>query len=381
MNKALTFKTIFESFVAMVDFLRKYPKEVDVAILIIGYIIGINLFLFLKMAGLDELGLTLTGENERPKNYVMPSVVGLFIGLAFYFWEYKVYPSISKTAPRGLRFIYRFCGATLIITVVFLTLFTLMNMVLEGISVKESWVATVGFLYSGLFLSIYIFLMLLSITLHFFREIGNRYGHGILVNYLLGKYHEPVEENRIFLFIDLNHSTKIAEKLGHTKYSRLLNRCFSDLSSLLPKYDAEIYQYVGDEAVVTWNINTLKNHAYPAYLFFAYDALLQKNQSMYLEKFGLFPQFKASINSGPVIVTELGAHRKALAYHGDVLNTASRVLELCSQFKKKLLMTSSLIDPFKNESRLSIKFVSDLVLRGKNDKTAVYEVVLHQADP
>lgn len=62
----------------------------------------------------------------------------------------------------------------------------------------------------------------------------------------------PIEEDRTFMFLDLNNSTGIAERLGHVKYSRFLQKCFDDLNQVLQKYDAQIYQYVDDEVVLTW---------------------------------------------------------------------------------------------------------------------------------
>ncbi|WP_281765206.1 hypothetical protein [Neptunitalea lumnitzerae] len=81
-----------------------------------------------------------------------------------------------------------------------------------------------------------------------------------MTNLFLGTYKKPREENRIFLFLDLASSTTIAEDIGHLKFSKLLQDCFKILSSLLLDYEAEVYQYVGDEAVVTWkNNNSLNN--------------------------------------------------------------------------------------------------------------------------
>ena len=68
---------------------------------------------------------------------------------------------------------------------------------------------------------------------------------------MTGKFYKPREENRIFMFVDLKGSTTIAEKIGHKKYSLLLQDCFRDFS-IVAKYNAQIYQYVGDEVVVSW---------------------------------------------------------------------------------------------------------------------------------
>ncbi|MEM1137782.1 MAG: adenylate/guanylate cyclase domain-containing protein [Bacteroidota bacterium] len=359
----------------MIKLIKKYPKQTDIFILILGFSIGANFFVFFKMVGLDELGIQI---NARLNDYhwSTPTLTGIMIGLGFSALEYRIFPYLSPKLKAYQLFILRFITFSVSIVLSLISVNLIVDVLFLGhtfnYAIKEiSW-----FLKTALFLNLFLYLMFLGVSLNFIRAIGNRFGHGILINYILGKYREPVEENRIFMFIDLNGSTKIAEKLGHTKYSRFLNKCFSDLSTLLPKYDAEIYQYVGDEAVVTWDLALQEDVTKPAFLFFEYEAILLKNKADYLGKFGIVPTFKAAINAGPVIVTELGTRRKELAYHGDVLNTASRVLELCSKMKKRLLTTSILLDKFKNKKELQVNFISELVLRGKNASTFVYEVAL-----
>ena len=54
--------------------------------------------------------------------------------------------------------------------------------------------------------------------------------------------------------MDLNASTTIAEKLGHIKYSEFIRDSFQDINLIVSSFNAEIYQYVGDEIVLTWQI-------------------------------------------------------------------------------------------------------------------------------
>jgi adenylate cyclase len=72
------------------------------------------------------------------------------------------------------------------------------------------------------------------------------------VNLLLGRYHRPVAEERIFMFLDLNDSTAIAAALGPFRFNDFKNDFFHDMADPILKTRGQIYQYVGDEAVVTW---------------------------------------------------------------------------------------------------------------------------------
>lgn len=353
---------------------QKYSKQIDVILVILGFTIGINYFTLLRLGGFREIGVNFS-LADYGIHWSIPTINGLLIGVSLSFLEFNVFPRLLVGVRRHTRFFVR-AGVFLLVIVLNATLLNIMSQVFFfnhslAYSVQQAYL----FLSSSTFTAMVIFLLLLGTALSFFRSVGNRFGHGILINYLSGKYHEPVEENRVFMFIDLNNSTGIAEKLGHTRYSRFLNKCFSDLSLLLIQYNAEVYQYVGDEAVVTWNMRYLKDQGQPVDLFFAFEALLREQRAMYLEKFGVVPTFKAALNAGAVIVTELGTRRRDLVYHGDVLNTASRVLELGSRTQKKLLITSHLYSALANQDKFCVRYVSDLTLRGKKDRTTVYEVL------
>ena len=216
---------------------------------------------------------------------------------------------------------------------------------------------------------------LLGATLNFMRAIGNRFGHGIIFNYLMGKYRMPIEEDRTFMFLDLNNSTGIAERLGHVKYSRFLHNCFNDLNEILHKYDAQIYQYVGDEVVLTWKNEEVNKKRRMIELFFEFERVLRSKSQEYHEKFHEMPGFKASINSGKVSVTEIGSRRKDIAYHGDVLNTAARLLGLCKQYKQKVIITETFLQLVKQQINFSPKYLTTLKLRGKSNSVSIYGIV------
>ena len=176
----------------------------------------------------------------------------------------------------------------------------------------------------------------------FFLQINDKFGQGVLINFLLGKYHRPKEDKRIFMFMDLKSSTTYAEKLGHISYSQLIQDCFFDLTEIVLSYGAKIYQYVGDEVVLSWDVDIGINHENCLKTFFAYEDLLQSKSIYYNNKYGVVPEFKAGLNLGKVTVAEVGEIKKELAYHGDVLNTAARIQSKCNDFQKKLLVSEQI---------------------------------------
>lgn len=92
---------------------------------------------------------------------------------------------------------------------------------------------------------------IVSTTLIAMLQIRRLHRPGDLIKYVIGKYHLPEEVNKIFLFIDLKSSTTIAEKLGNTKYSSFLIDYFHDMTGAILMSKAEIYQYIGDEIILS----------------------------------------------------------------------------------------------------------------------------------
>jgi adenylate cyclase len=66
-----------------------------------------------------------------------------------------------------------------------------------------------------------VFLILANLVLGIANIIGPR----VFLNFVTGRYHSPVEENRFVLFVDIAGSTGLAERLGGIAIHRLLDRC------------------------------------------------------------------------------------------------------------------------------------------------------------
>ena len=131
------------------------------------------------------------------------------------------------------------------------------------------------------YLGIAVFFIMSTLLINFIALVSKKFGPGQMFLIFLGKYNKPITENRIFMFLDLNNSTAIAEKLGHIIYSKLLQQCFLDMNKLIPNSGAEIYQYVGDEAVLTWKIKNYDlNFIRPMQLFFAFKRKLEKKREI-----------------------------------------------------------------------------------------------------
>ncbi|MFW5706158.1 MAG: hypothetical protein ACOCX8_04060, partial [Bacteroidota bacterium] len=126
-----------------------------------------------------------------------------------------------------------------------------------------------GFMIGTLFY--YIFFILLFNLLY---QISKKIGPGILLSSIFGKYHQPRDEKLVFMFLDLKNSTAIAERLEHKKYSLFIKDCFAFLTNPIYNCEADVYQYVGDEAVLIWPLHKGIRNLNCIRLFYEYKRVL-----------------------------------------------------------------------------------------------------------
>lgn len=174
-------------------------------------------------------------------------------------------------------------------------------------------------------------------------EVIEKYSPGIFIDVFFGKYVHPRIEKRIVMFIDLKDSTPIAEKLGHKDYFRFIRDFIYFISTALIEYGGRIYQYVGDEVVVSWPYN-LRNTKRCMDSLIEARKLLHKNGERFRRKYGVVPEFRVGIHAGEVTVGEIGVIKKDLAMSGDTMNTTARIRSACSELNQKFIVSKDFMD-------------------------------------
>lgn len=188
-----------------------------------------------------------------------------------------------------------------------------------------------------------VYWMILFVLTQLIIEVNEKYAPGVFMDILLGKYIEPKIERRIVMFMDLKDSTPIAEKLGHQQYFKFIREFIYHISNALIEHGGSIYQYVGDEVVVSWLFekqNTRK----------CMDALieakrnLQKKSEHFRRRFGVIPDFRVGIHLGDVTVGEIGVIKKDIAMSGDTMNTTARIRSACSELNQRFIVSKDFKD-------------------------------------
>ncbi len=183
---------------------------------------------------------------------------------------------------------------------------------------------------------------------------------------------EMKEVERVFMFLDIVSATAIAEKLGHLKYFELLNDFFEDLEASIFAHHGEIYQYVGDEVVISWPIDKGIENGNCLNCFFSIADTIKSLEGKYMKKYQLVPGFKAGIHCGKVITGMVGSFKREIVYTGDVLNTSSRIEGQCNHYGVKLLFSNDLKEKITSLNGWEFKEIGRLKLRGKKVDTRLF---------
>ena len=143
---------------------------------------------------------------------------------------------------------------------------------------------------------------------------------------------------------------------------------------MLIDHRAEVYQYVGDEIVVSWPLTKDFNGITCVEFYFACQDQFNKRSEYYLEEYGIIPKFKAGLHQGIVTTVEVGDIKRDLAYHGDTINTTSRIQEKCNEYNSDILVSESFWDKVKLAKRFQKKFVGEVLLKGKETPVRLFSV-------
>jgi len=191
---------------------------------------------------------------------------------------------------------------------------------------------------------------------------------------LLGRYRRPRAERRFFLFVDVIGSSAIAERLGPLEAHRFLSAVFTALAEPIAAARGEIHQYVGDEVVVTWTEADGVLEARPLRCLFAIQAALAAREGRFRARFAAVPALRAALHFGEVIAGEVGDQRRAIVFHGDVMNTASRLEQATREVGLHFIVSRAALEALGPQAELELTDLGALPLRGRSGPVHAYGV-------
>lgn len=211
-----------------------------------------------------------------------------------------------------------------------------------------------------------------TLLVNFVGQVNGLLGRGVLVGLILGRYHRPREEVRIFLLIDMRGSTQIAERLGNLRYHAFLSRFISDVTASVVRYRGEVHRYVGDEVILTWTAKEGLRDAGCVRAVFATSDTLDAARKEYEAEFGVVPGFWAGLHLGPVVTGELGTIKHEIAYLGDTLNVASRIEQAAKDLQRQVLASAAVLSAIDLPNDIASESLGRIQLRGVEDPVELF---------
>ncbi|WP_182178139.1 adenylate/guanylate cyclase domain-containing protein [Methylobacterium radiotolerans] len=169
-------------------------------------------------------------------------------------------------------------------------------------------------------------------------------GGEVFVNFMIGRYHKPVAEERVFLFLDVVGSTAFAETHGDLRAQEYLSAVFATLAEPVRRNGGSVDDYVGDLAMVTWPMaRGLKDARCVTCVFEVLDRI-EADAAAWQARFGTVPRLRAALHGGSVVTAEVGVDRHKIAYFGDAVNVTSRIEALCRPLGVGILISQDLLN-------------------------------------
>ena len=345
---------------------RKFSKILSFGIIwtVLGW-----LFLFIEQTAI--MGVGASQREAIQMNFQVFAFASVAVFLVGCFVGYLELTCLNKLFIRK-----PFYEKVLFKLVFYLSLFSLIMMALYPIASSIElqiplfsgaiWQRYMDFLSSTVHMST---MVQLSASLFFsliYTEISDNLGHGVLRNFIIGKYHRPKEEHRIFLFTDMKDSTAIAEQLGTKMYFLFLRDYYKSLEDTIIQFGGDVYQYIGDEIVITWKFNSGIQNNNCLHTFFEMKKALENKADFFRKSYGFAPKFKGGMHFGEVTTGEIGALKKEIVFSGDVLNTTARIQSACNTFKTDFLVSDSLIKKLHIDENFVVTEIGEVTLRGKH---------------
>ena len=245
-----------------------------------------------------------------------------------------------------------------------------------GLLDSRVWERLGGFLWSKTSLATAVQLGTSLVASLFYAEISEHMGAGVLWSFLLGRYHTPREERRVFLFSDMKASTRITEELGHGPYFELLRAYYDAFADAIVDHGGAVYQYIGDEIVVSWpeSVGLANGNCIRCVRQMKHD--LEARWPDFEERFGVRPEFKAGLQVGAVTTGEIGALKKEIVFTGDVLNQTARIQGLCGERGEDVLVGGDLRDALGEDGPWRFESLGEQSLRGRGETVEIFALRL-----
>ena len=304
------------------------------------------------------------------------AVIGFLIAVIASIFELFIYENSVRKKPFISVLIIRSLFYMFFITIIFVGEIGIARMIKENLDVASliQNEAFNEFLFGGRFTTSFFYTFTIVIIINFTRQISRKLGDNVFFSLITGSYYQPKELNKIFMFINIPNSNKIIDKIGRLEFHQIINEIVYDITLPILSNYGIIYQYVEGEMVITWEMKDGLNNSNAIRCFFDIKDTIQEKKENYFNKYRVTPDFKAALHCGKVVKGEIGFFKSEIVYHGDVLNTTSRILGACNKMNNELLISEQLFKLIKIPIIYTSSKCGSTKLKGKKEQLELISI-------
>lgn len=186
------------------------------------------------------------------------------------------------------------------------------------------------------------------------------------------------EQYLAILFCDMRNFTPFVENNLAYDVVHIINRLFAILGEPILMNNGVIYQYVGDEIVGLFGLEsqTAEESCMAAIrAALGMKAALRQLNDELTSEFGIEIEIGVGIHFGPVIVGKIGhpSHRR-FSIIGDAANVTSRIQAVNKAMRTQVLASEALLDELP-EDIISVGRFKRIPLKGKSHPVRILEIV------
>lgn len=230
------------------------------------------------------------------------------------------------------------------------------------------------YIFEGTFKFEVLYALFFSFIIVFTTMLDKKMGQGILMNYIKGKYYEPIHEARIVLFMNIKNSSNMIDSLGALKFHNFLSKYFSDLTEPAISRGGVIYEYKEDLMVISWTMNHGLADANCVNTFFDIQSTIENKRDEYIDEFGFEPRVQGGLHAGSLVTSEIGEIKTQIVFIGNTMNTASRILDTCDRLDMDLLASDQVLGMLGRIKKFKLSSIGKINMKGKQVDLELFEI-------
>jgi adenylate cyclase len=276
--------------------------------------------------------------------HVNTFIIGILVGALISYLEFYVFPEKGRSLKFMSLLLIRtvlYIGSISLIVffVLLISRMIRLDMSFSQVLVSEDFKR---YIFEEDFKVAIIYTVAFAFIINFSILMIRKMGKDVMWGIVTGKYYQPSEVERIFMFLSVRYSDQIVKKIGHLHFHKFLADFFYDITIPILEHRGTIYEYVDDLVVVSWKPPDGLQNANCIRTFYTAKEKVKESSERYYTNYGFVPKLIAGYHIGKVVRGELGEIKGSIVFFGDVMNTTSRIKEQCEVLEKDLLISAEL---------------------------------------